>query len=247
MIEDYNNYNYHFRDYLTIIVISSISCLAISYLFYQRLFFAIFLSPYGIYYSFNYKSKQVLKRKQQLNTQFRDGIQAISSALEAGYSMENAIKSAIADLESMYDHEALIIIEFRRMAVMIQNNLPVEEALDQFANRSKVEDILCFSEVFHAAKRSGGDLVNIIRGTSRVISEKIEVYREIDTMITAKKLEVQIMKVMPFAILTFLLLSNPTFLEPLYHNFFGMCFMTVMLILCLGISKISDSIMKIEV
>lgn len=247
MIEDYNNYRFNVRDYFVVILISIVSCLTISYLFYQKLFLAIFLFPYGIYYTRIYKEKKVINRKLQLNIQFRDAIQAVSSALEAGYSMENAIRSAIVDLESMYDKDALILIEFRRITALIQNNTSVEEAMEQFANRTKIEDILCFSEVFHAAKRSGGDLVKIIRATSKVISEKIEVHREIETLITAKKLETQIMKIMPFAILTFLLVSNPSYLSPLYHNLFGICFMTVMLIFCLGISKIADSIMKIEV
>jgi tight adherence protein B len=133
------------------------------------------------------------------------------------------------------------------MIALIQNNTAVEEAVEQFANRSKIEDILCFSEVFHAAKRSGGDLVQIIRSTSKTIVEKIEVHREIETLVSAKKLETQIMKFMPFIILAYFLLCNPSFLLPLYDNTFGRCFMTVMLIICLGISKLADYIMKIEV
>jgi tight adherence protein B len=247
MIEDYNYYCYKVRDYIIIAMKSFATCLSISYLFYQKLSFAILLSPYSIYIAKNYQEKKVIKRKQQLNIQFRDAIQAISSALEAGYSMENAIRSAITDLEMMYERNAIILVEFRRMTAMIQNNTSVEEAMEQFANRSKLEDILCFSEVFHAAKRSGGDLVQIIRSTSKTLVEKIEIHREIETLISAKKLETQIMKFMPVAILAYFMLCNPSFLLPIYNNIFGGCFMTVMLTACFGISKIADSIMKIEV
>ena len=247
MIEDYNKYHCTSRDYLIITIISLTICLCISYLFYQKLSFAIFLSPYSIYITRSYQKNKVFKRKEQLIIQFRDAIQAISSALEAGYSMENAIRSAITDLELMYEKDALILIEFRRMVALMKNNTSVEEAIEQFANRSKIEDILCFSEVFYAAKRSGGDLVHIIRTTSKTISEKIEIHREIETLITAKKLESHIMKFMPMVILIYFTVCNPSYLSPLYHNFFGTVFMTIMLILCLGISQLADSIMKIEI
>jgi tight adherence protein B len=190
---------------------------------------------------------KVSKRKEQLTVQFRDAIQAISSALEAGFSMENAIKSVITDLELMYEKDALILVEFRRMVALMKNNTSVEEAMEQFANRTRMEDILCFSEVFYAAKRTGGDLVQIIRTTSKTIAEKIEIHREIETLITAKKLESQIMKLMPMGILIYFTVCNPTYLLPLYHNFFGISFMTLMLLLCFGISQLADSIMKIEV
>jgi tight adherence protein B len=247
MIEDYNKYHCTARDYLIITTISLTLCLCISYLFYQKLFFAIFISPYSLHIIKSYQKNKVIRRKDQLTIQFRDAIQAISSALEAGYSMENAIRSSITDLELMYEKDALILIEFRRMAALMKNNTSVEEAMEQFANRTKMEDILCFSEVFYAAKRTGGDLVHIIRSTSKTIAEKIEIHREIETLITAKKLEAQIMKFMPIVILLYFTVCNPSYLQPLYHNFFGIGFMTIMLILCFGISQLADSIMKIEI
>lgn len=247
MIEDYNKYHCTPRDYLIIAIICLSAFLCISYLFYRQLYFAFLISPYSIYITKGYQKNKVFKRRKQLTVQFRDAIQAISSALEAGYSMENAIHSSITDLQLMYEKDALILIEFRRMASMMKNSISVEEAMDQFAHRTKMEDILCFSEVFHSAKRTGGDLVQIIRTTSKTISEKIEIQREIETLITAKKLESQIMKFMPIAILLYFSVCNPSFLSPLYHNIFGIGFMTVMLILCFGISQLADSIMKIEI
>ena len=117
----------------------------------------------------------------------------------------------------------------------------------QFAMRSGIEDIESFSEVLYTAKRTGGDIVKIIRSTSNAISDKLEVKREIKTMITAKQFEVTILKIIPFGIIIYLWLGSPGFLDPLYHNLFGILFMTVILILYTVINKIANTITSIEV
>ena len=50
------------------------------------------------------------------------------------------------------------------------------------------------------------------------VYEKMEVEEEIETLITAKKLEERIMMVMPYGIIFYLRVTNGEFLEILYHN-----------------------------
>ncbi|WP_312101136.1 type II secretion system F family protein [Lachnoclostridium sp.] len=186
-------------------------------------------------------------RKKKLSLEFLDGIHSLSVALEAGYSVENAFKAAIKDLGLMYSNEALIMKEFQCIVSQINHNIPIEVAIAEFANRSKLEDVECFSEVFKTAKRTGGDLVAIIKMTSKTIGEKVEVMREIETLITAKKMEANIMKLVPFGILGYMLLGSPQFLKPLYHNLLGSLFMTVLLGIYLVLTKLVDKIIAIRV
>ncbi|MDD5935930.1 MAG: hypothetical protein PUC65_10305 [Clostridiales bacterium] len=247
MIDDYSIYKFSIKDYIIVILLTVIISLAVAELFYKKFIIAIFLLPLYFVISKKYRHKKLKQRTEQLGIQFKDALQSISSALEAGYSIENAIKYAVADLEMMYEGKAYIITELRRITAMITNNTPIEVAIDQFAQRAQLEDIICFSEVFQSAKRSGGDMVSIIKHTSKSISEKIEISHSIDTMITARKLEVSIMKVMPFGILVYLTVCSDGFLDPLYGSIFGTCIMTIMLLLIIGISFIADKIMDIEV
>ena len=60
---------------------------------------------------------------------------------------------------------------------------------------------------------------------------KIEVKREIDTMLAAKKYEFQIMSMVPYGIIAYMSLSFSDFMEELYGNVTGIGVMT----LCLGI------------
>ena len=84
--------------------------------------------------------------------------------------------------------------EFSYIINQIRMNITVEKALLEFAERTGVEDIINFAEIFAIAKRTGGDLVKVIRTTANAINDKIEVKREIITLVTAKKHEADIMK-----------------------------------------------------
>ncbi|HBI62463.1 MAG TPA: hypothetical protein DDY31_14840 [Lachnospiraceae bacterium] len=100
-----------------------------------------------------------------------------------------------------------------------------------------------FVQVFQTAKRTGGDLIAITRVTAERIGEKIEVKREIQTMIAGKKMEGKIMNLIPLGIILYFWLSSPDFLDCLYQSS-GRMVMTVLLFLYLlaywWSGKISD-------
>ncbi len=219
----------------------------IGYLFYKHLIGILLLTPLICLYMKGKKRSLIKDRKWRLNLEFRDGILAISAALEAGYSAENAIEEARKDLRNIYPEDAMIMQELSYMINQIRMNVTVEKVLEDFASRSQVEDILSFSEVFSTAKRTGGDLISVIKLTGNVISDKIEVKREIITLITAKRMEANIMKGIPVLILIYLSMSSPGFLNPLYHSSFGIIVMSLLLLFYMGAYLVIERIIAIEV
>ena len=113
-----------------------------------------------------------------------------------------------------------------------------------FAKRSHINDIYDFVEVFAIAKRRGGDFGKIIKNTADIISDKIEVKREITTMISAKRLEQSIMNVVPFAIILYINFTSPGFFDPLYHNFLGIVIMSVLLAVYMAALFLADRIIQ---
>ena len=247
MIEDYNVYVYSKKEWLKFFIQGAAIGASVGLLFYSNMIGAILLGSYGFIFVRNKKKQKIKERKWLLNLQFKDGLSSVSAALNAGYSVENAFHQAVMDLQLMYPAGAFILQEFEGMVRQMKMNMTVEEVLMDFSNRSGVEDIANFAEVFVTAKRTGGDIVNIIRRTCKTIGDKVEVKREILTMITGKKFETSIMCLIPFAIVLYLKLFSPGFLEPIYGNTFGAAFMTVMLIIYFFVYKLAHKIMNIEV
>ena len=76
------------------------------------------------------------KRQRELEKQFREMIQMMSTALSAGYSVDNAIRVCRRDLERMYGSGGMIVRETGYMVRQMEMNRPVEELLEDFALRS---------------------------------------------------------------------------------------------------------------
>jgi tight adherence protein B len=247
MINDYTTYHFTLKENMKCVLQGTIVAVIFSILFYKSVIGILFLSPLIWLYRKSKMKGMAKDRRWKLNLQFRDGILALSAALEAGYSAEHAFEEACKDLRLIYTEDSLIMREFSYMTNQIRMNFTVEKALSEFGERTGIEDILSFSEVFSTAKRTGGDLINVIKISSDIICDKIEVKREIITLITAKRLEANIMKVIPVLILVYLSVSSPGFLDPLYHNLLGIIAMTGFLLCYLGAYLLIDKIIAIEV
>lgn len=73
-------------------------------------------------------------------------------------------------------------------------------------------------------------MVKIMKRTAGNIGEKMEVKREIRTMIAGKRMEAVCMMVVPLGILLYLNTLSPDFLQPLYQTLAGGIFMTISLL-----------------
>ena len=116
-----------------------------------------------------------------------------------------------------------------------------------FSDRSGLEDIANFTDVFVMSMNTGGKQAEIIKSTINTIVEKIEIKREIEVMVAEKKFEAKVMNVMPFLIMAGLSLSAGDYMDPLFTGIIGRVVITVVLLL-LGIAYlVSQKIMRIEV
>lgn len=200
----------------------------ISYLFFYSWAAFIVLLPGAVMFIREQKKILLGKRKGEMKRQFLDGIQMLGTSLQAGYSPENALREALRELVKVYEPDAFIIREFRFMEAQIEMSRSMEELFLDFGRRSAVDDILSFAEVFLTAKRSGGDLLVIIRNTISCIRQKQETMQEIETCLAGKIMEQKIMSLIPLLILAYVKLASPEFLASMYGNAAG----TVVMVLC---------------
>lgn len=187
------------------------------------------------------------KRRESLALEFKDFILALSASLKAGYSAENALVAAGRDLSCMYEEESMMVTECKKMEKNLKNNQLAEVLLTEFARRSGQEEIRDFAAIFMIAKRSGGDMSTIIKNTADIISEKIEVKREIQLLYASKRMEQNIMNVVPVAMIGYVRITTPDYFDVLYHNLFGIIVMSVCLAIYVGAYILSRKIMNIEV
>ncbi len=205
--------------------------LIISFLFYDSLIPAFLFCPGLKFYFKKIRIYLMQKQQQLLLTQFRDMMSAICASLHSGYSMENAVRESYKELRVIYGENSMICLELKTMAQRLNVNIPIEQIFQDFALRSGCNDILMFAQILLIAKRSGGDLISIIRSSSETIGEKISLKKEILTATSAKRMEQMIMFFMPVAIMFYIRLTSHDFFDSVYHNATGMVIMTICLVI----------------
>ncbi|QMV43358.1 type II secretion system F family protein [Cohnella cholangitidis] len=198
---------------------------------YRNFYIAAAAAPLGLLYPRFYSRSLCRKRRDKLRQQFKDALQALSSLLSAGRSVENAFMSLEDDLILLIgDVQSDLMKELRVIKNRLRNGEQLEIGLQDFARRSDLEEVRNFADVITICKRAGGDLVEVVRRTSQLIGEKLEVELEVSVLISQKKFEAKIMMGMPFAFVGILGFMAADYMRPL-HQGMGILLLTVCLLL----------------
>lgn len=220
---------------------------AIAYLYYRSLWGMLLFPFVYLMTARKWSRNRKEKRKKQIRQEFKDAMQSVTTALIAGYSIENAWLEAEKELIELYQEKGCLADELSKINAGVKMNQPIEQLMKEMADKTGVEDIQLFAEVFSFAKRGGGDFIHTIETTARHIREKIEVEQEMETAIAAKKMEQNIMSGMPFFLLFYLGVASPDFLNQLYGNPLGIAVMTMSLVAYAGTLFLAERILAIEV
>ena len=219
----------------------------LDYLFYRRALLMVLAVPFVLFMMKRQRQELLEARKKRIGEEFRDALVAMNVAVQAGYSIENAVGAAARDLKQLYPKGADIVEEFAYMEHQLYLSVPAEELFLDFALRTEVEDIRNFATVFQTARRTGGDLSEMIGKVTRMLSDKIDVKKEIGAILAAKKYEQTIMSLMPAGIIAYMNLTSPGYLDILYGNPVGIAVMTVCLVIYVGAWWMGRRIVAIEV
>lgn len=151
------------------------------------------------------------KRKSDLSHQFRDMLDALTTSLGAGKNVNDSFAAVYEDLKVQYNADAFILKELQVILSGLHNNIPIEDILKDFGVRSGSEDILSFANVFQVSYRKGGNIKDVIRNTHSILTDKMEIAEDIETMVTSNKTEQNIMVVMPILLIAVIKMMSPEF------------------------------------
>jgi len=226
---NYRVYNMKFTEKAMYFIIAFLAGAAVGYLFYGGIGKDEFDQPTKLTWILNIiipsitgiiagklfvpirRESIVLQRQKQLSNQFRDMLDAFNTSLGVGKNINESFLSAYNDLKIQYESDAFILKELEVIISGMQNNVAIEELLEDFGKRSCNDDIKSFANVFKTSYRKGGNIKEVIRNTHSILSDKMEISEDIETLVTANKLEQNIMIVMPIILILIIKLMSPEF------------------------------------
>jgi len=201
--DDYGIYHMTAQQRILGFVVGMIAGAVVFQIFFGLWIFSILAAAgCGIVGILAYKSILHKKRNALLLLEFRDMLESISTSLGSGKNTTQAFSDARSDMKNQYGEQTDIVKELDIILSGLESNVTAEVLLKDFAKRSHNENIQNFADVFSVANRTGGNIRQIVYETKNVINDKINVEQEIQTLISGKKNELNIMMVLPLIVVT---------------------------------------------
>lgn len=185
------------------------------------------------------------RRIKKLRLQFREFLSTISNSLSSGMNVTDSLLRSYSDLEMQFSSDAYIVKEVAELINGTQNNIAIEDMLSDFGKRSGIEDISNFATVFETAYRTGGNLKQIVRRTTDIISEKMLISEEIQTKLTSNKMQMNVMLVVPIFIMLMLKTMSGDFAKA-FSGVIGIICITISIGLFFAAYKVGQKIMDIR-
>lgn len=223
------------------------SIFAVGQIFYGSIGFSAICGLLVFLLIEQYKKHLNTKRTRVLRNQFSDLLYSLSASVATGRQLASALQEAYVNLGYVYKPTTPMMIELKYMTKCIAENRDSEESiLTEFAQRSGVDDILNFVNVYLSCRETGGDLNQVIANASEILMQKMFIEREIRVMTSQKQFEGKIISAMPVLIIMFLNIASPGYLENLYSTLSGRLVMTIALAGILTAYKLTEKITNIE-
>lgn len=203
--KDYRVYHMQKQDYLVAWGIGAVIGGVVAWAFFSSFIFSVICAVFCAFFAPRFYQKY--KHSKMMNTlrdQFKDLMDSLSTSYSAGKNTTSAFASSERDMIAIHGENADIVQEIRIINGGIRNNINIEALLIDFADRSGLDDVRSFADVFEVCNRQGGNLKKIVTETRDIINDKIEIEMEIETILAGNKNELNIMIVMPVIVVLML-------------------------------------------
>ena len=224
-----------------------LAALSAAFLFYDRILAVIpllILVPVRLRSG---KRQRISERKRQLRDGLGDLVHALLFSFRAGRSAETAFTEAGRSIRDSLGLSHPLCREWELLEKRMALGQSPESLLADLADRSGVEELEDLAAVFSAAKRSGGNMVNLLESAAGRLGDAIDTQREIETAVAARKAEHRLMSFTPCGIILYMRLCSPGYLDPMYRTLPGILTMTLCLASFAAAVVLGERITRIEI
>jgi tight adherence protein B len=155
------------------------------------------------------------KVRNDFGEQLPENLDVLASALRAGHSLANAM-GVVAD-EAPEPSKR----EFRRVVTDEALGIPLDEALEVTAKRMQNNDVDQVAVLALVQREAGGNTAEVLDQVTANIRARMDIRRLVKVLTAQGKFSSVVVALVPVGIFIFLLLVNPSHLDPLFHETIG--------------------------
>jgi len=181
------------------------------------------------------------KRMAKFEKQLPEGLGLIARALRAGHAFTSGMKLASDEFGDPLGPE------FEETLDEINFGLSVGDALKNLATRVDCPDLKFFVVSVILQRETGGNLSEILEGLAHLMRERFKFRGKVRVLSAEGRLSAIVLLALPFVLITFLYITQRTFLDPLFYDPIGRILIYIAgVLMVLGVLLIRR-IIKVEV
>ena len=161
------------------------------------------------------------RRQRLFADQLDDSMQLMATSLRAGHSLLQSLNSVSREAEEPTAGEFSRIINETRVG------RELSLALDETAERMASDDFVWVTQAVAINREVGGNLAEVLDRVGHTIRERNQIRRQVKALAAEGKLSAIVLMALPFGIIAFLLIANPTYLAKFTETFIGYVLMAV--------------------
>jgi tight adherence protein B len=155
------------------------------------------------------------KVRNEFAEQLPENLDVLASALRAGHSLAGAM-GVVAE-ESPEPSKR----EYSRVVTDEQLGIPLDEALEVTAKRMQNTDIDQLAVLALVQREAGGNTAEVLDQVTKNIRARMDIRRLVTVLTAQGKFSSVVVACVPIGIFLFLMLVNPSHLDPLFHRAIG--------------------------
>lgn len=224
-----------FRQYCIVLGFSPVILGFLGWIFLDKSFAIIFASA-GLFVPELLLRISTIKQKKKFEERYARALRALSSDLRSGLS----IIQAVQDISQNSFINESIRDGFKQIHADIQMGQSIRDAFMRFAKDSKSDDAMDLAAAISLQTDIGGQEAQIVYTIAQNIYDRIMMKKEIDTIFMDTSVMINVMDVMPFALLLSIYMASPDYLAV----FFESPWTTLFFIAALGFTCIGTVVIR---
>ena len=169
----------------------------------------------GFFIPYAFASYKRAKRFEAFEELFPEAIDTLARSVRAGHAFTTALEMISNEVSEPVGGE------FRKLYEEQKFGLPVRDALMNLAERVPLVDVKFFVTAVMIQRETGGNLAEILDNLSYVIRERFKIHRQVRVYTAQGRLTMGLLMGMPPLIVVFMMLTNPSFMRPLFDDPLG--------------------------
>jgi tight adherence protein B len=155
------------------------------------------------------------REKKKFESQLPDTLILVSTSLRAGLSLLQAVEAVVSEAPQPTARE------FGRVIAETRLGRPVVEALHGITERMQSDDWHWAVMAIEIQREVGGNLAEVLQTVANTMLQRNRLRGEIRALTAEGRISAIVLASLPFALLLFMLATNPDYISPLFADLRG--------------------------